>query len=154
MSSLLSIRKEVLTGSDYWSSITLTTAVVTRKWSNEMSKLFDSERVVMEVLWEEGDLPAGQIAEILSDKIGWNRNTTYTVIKKCIAKGLIRRKEPKFICHAELSRETAQNQETKQLIENMFDGSQSQFLSAFLSGNGIPENEFEELLRLIRDKEN
>ena len=49
-------------------------------------KLFDSELKVMEVLWKEGDLPAGQIAKILKEEIGWNRNTTYTVIKKCVEK--------------------------------------------------------------------
>ena len=51
-------------------------------------KLFDSELKVMETLWNAGrDLSAGQIAGILKDETGWNRNTTYTVIKKCIAKG-------------------------------------------------------------------
>ena len=49
-------------------------------------KLFDSELKVMETLWKEGDLTAGQIAKILNQEIGWNRNTTYTVIKKCIEK--------------------------------------------------------------------
>lgn len=52
-------------------------------------KLFDSEIKVMEVLWKEGDLTAKQLADILSEKIGWNKNTTYTVIKKCISKGLL-----------------------------------------------------------------
>ena len=47
-------------------------------------KLFDSELKVMEVLWREGDLTSGQIAGILKEEIGWNRNTTYTVIKMCI----------------------------------------------------------------------
>ena len=44
-------------------------------------KLFDSELKVMEVLWREGGMAAGQLAKILKDEIGWNRNTTYTVIK-------------------------------------------------------------------------
>ena len=43
-------------------------------------KLFDSEQKVMEVLWREGNLHAGQIAEILKEEIGWNRNTTYTCL--------------------------------------------------------------------------
>lgn len=30
-------------------------------------KLFDSERKVMEVLWQKGELPAGQIVKILKD---------------------------------------------------------------------------------------
>ena len=33
-------------------------------------KLFDSELKVMEVLWREGDLPAGQLAKILKEEIG------------------------------------------------------------------------------------
>ena len=50
-------------------------------------KLFDSERKVMEVIWEHGDIAAREIALILHEKIGWNKNTTYTVIKKCVKKG-------------------------------------------------------------------
>ena len=41
----------------------------------------------MEVLWKEGDLTAKQLADILSEKIGWNKNTTYTVIKKMYLQG-------------------------------------------------------------------
>lgn len=50
-------------------------------------KLFDSEIKVMEVLWKEGDLTAKQLADILSEKIGWNKNTTYTVIKNVSPRG-------------------------------------------------------------------
>ena len=49
-------------------------------------KLFDSELKVMEVLWEQGPRPAKEIVDILSARIGWNKNTTYTVIRKCIEK--------------------------------------------------------------------
>ena len=59
-------------------------------------KLFDSERKVMEVLWREGDMTAGQLAKILKEETGWNRNTTYTVIKKCVAKGAIAAASPIF----------------------------------------------------------
>ena len=57
-------------------------------------KLFDSERKVMEVIWEAGDIPAREIALKLHEKTGWNKNTTYTVIKKCIQKGWIDRLNP------------------------------------------------------------
>lgn len=117
-----------------------------------MEKLFDSERAVMDVLWKEGDLTAGKIAEILGQSIGWNRNTTYTVIKKCIAKGFISRQEPRFICHAELSRAEVQQRETKTLIDQMFDGSRSQFLSAFFSDSSITADECGELMDVIRRK--
>lgn len=35
------------------------------------SKLFDSERKVMEVLWRYGDMHAGELADILKSEIGW-----------------------------------------------------------------------------------
>ena len=44
-------------------------------------KLFDSELKVMEVLWEQGEKPAKDIVDVLAARIGWNKNTTYTVIK-------------------------------------------------------------------------
>ena len=53
------------------------------------NKLFNSELKVMEVLWDGGDKSAKEISDILAKEIGWNKNTTYTVIKKCIAKQAI-----------------------------------------------------------------
>ena len=44
-------------------------------------KLFDSELKVMNVLWQEGDTTAKNIAGILKEETGWNVNTTYTIIK-------------------------------------------------------------------------
>ena len=60
-------------------------------------KLFDSELKVMCVLWNEGDTTAKHISDVLKKEIGWNMNTTYTLIKRCIKKGAIERSEPKFI---------------------------------------------------------
>ena len=42
-------------------------------------------------------------------------NTTYTVIKKCLAKGAVERREPKFVCHALISREEAQAESIDEL---------------------------------------
>ena len=50
-------------------------------------KLFDSELKVMGVLWREGDVTAKHISDVLKEETGWNMNTTYTLIKRCIKKG-------------------------------------------------------------------
>ena len=114
-----------------------------------MVKLFDSELKVMEVLWREGDLPAGKIAAVLQEEIGWNRNTTYTVIKKCIDKGAVKRYDPKFMCKALITRQDAQNCETEELIDKMFDGSKQQFFAAFLSGGALSEEEIAQLKEMV-----
>lgn len=73
-------------------------------------KLFDSEAKVMEIIWAKGPLSAKEISLIAADSIGWNKNTTYTVIKKLEAKGFIRRDEPGFICTALVSRKKSRKQ--------------------------------------------
>ena len=83
-------------------------------------KLFDSELKVMDVLWKEGDLTAKRISDILHEQVGWNVNTTYTLIKRCIKKGAIERSEPGFQCHALIPREQIQEQETTELINKVF----------------------------------
>ena len=97
-------------------------------------KLFDSELKVMDVLWKEGDMTAKQISDILKAEIGWNMNTTYTVIKKCIAKDAIRREEPNFLCHALIPKEAVQEAETDELIGKLFDGSADKLFAALLVG--------------------
>ena len=68
-------------------------------------KLFDSEWKVMEVLWQQNDQTAKEVSLHLAQSAGWNKNTTYTVIKKCIDKGAIERREPNFVCHALISKQ-------------------------------------------------
>ncbi len=113
-------------------------------------KLFDSELKVMDTLWKAGgDLSAGQIAKILQQETGWNRNTTYTVIKKCIAKGAIERRDPKFQCHALITRKQVQNYETGELITKMFDGSKQKFFAAFLSEGELTQEEVMQLKEMV-----
>lgn len=112
-------------------------------------KVFDSELRVMEVLWREGDLTAGQLAKMLKEHTGWNRNTTYTVIKKLIDKGAVERYGPKFCCRAVITKEQVQQHEASELISKLFDGSGSAFLSAFISGNELSEQEIEGLKQLV-----
>ena len=56
-----------------------------------MQKLFDSEIKVMEIIWENEPISAKQISLIAAEQIGWNKNTTYTVVKKLESKGYIKR---------------------------------------------------------------
>ncbi|UWP60897.1 BlaI/MecI/CopY family transcriptional regulator [Ruminococcus gauvreauii] len=114
-------------------------------------KLFDSELKVMEVLWERGRLSARDIVSVLSERIGWNKNTTYTVIKKCIEKGAVRREEPGFMCSPLVTRDEVQQSETEQLIDKMFGGSSELFFSAFLKNQGISEEEARKLARMIKE---
>lgn len=114
-------------------------------------KLFDSELKVMGVLWKEGDKTAKQISDILKAEIGWNMNTTYTVIKKCIAKGAIERIEPNFLCRALIQKEAVQGAETDELIGKLYDGSADKLFAALLGRKKLTAEQIAKLKQIVGD---
>ena len=116
-------------------------------------KLFDSELKVMGVLWKNGDTTAKQISDILLDEIEWNMNTTYTVIRKCIAKGAIERLEPNFLCRALITKEQVQQYETDELIDKVFDGSENRLFAALLDRKKLSAAQIEHLKQIVGDLE-
>ncbi len=112
-------------------------------------KLFDSERRVMELLWQHGDLTAKELSQQLAETAGWNKNTTYTVIKKCVEKGYIHRQEPGFLCHALLTQSQVQQDEAGELVDKVFSGSPSRLFASLLGGGRIDKDEIDKLRRMI-----
>ena len=116
-------------------------------------KLFDSELKVMNVLWRGGDRTAKEISDILKAETGWNMNTTYTVIKKCIAKGAIERTEPNFHCRALISKQDAQDAETDELIGKLYDGCADKLFAALLSRKKLTAEQIERLRQIVGELE-
>ena len=52
-------------------------------------RLHEGEMNVMELLWSNKLLAAKDIAKIIKEYVGWEKNTTYTVIKRLIDKGAV-----------------------------------------------------------------
>ena len=115
-------------------------------------KLFDSELKVMDVLWQEGDSTAKHISNVLGEKVGWNMNTTYTLIKRCIKKGAIERSEPNFMCHALIPKEKVQEAETDELINKMFDGSADKLFASLLGRKKLSAEQIEKLKQILENQ--
>ena len=112
-------------------------------------KLFDSEAKVMEIIWNRGPLSAKEISLIAAESIGWNKNTTYTVIKKLESKGFIKRTDPGFICTPLVSQEEMQKKEAVSLLNKVFGGSRKALFSALLEDEDLSDTEIKELRDLI-----
>lgn len=117
-----------------------------------MQRLFDSEIKVMKIIWANEPVSAKQISMIAADTIGWNKNTTYTVIKKLEAKGFINRKEPGFICTSVFSQDEIQKSETQSLVDKLFGGSKKALFSALLADEKLSEDDIKELREMITRK--
>ena len=112
-------------------------------------KLFEGELKLMELLWEREGATAKELSVLAAEQIGWNKNTTYTVIKKLVAKGAIRRGEPGFICRSLIGREDVGRDEAKAVLNSFFGGSVTAMFSSFMSEGSLSEEESEELRRII-----
>ncbi|MBQ7321086.1 MAG: BlaI/MecI/CopY family transcriptional regulator [Clostridia bacterium] len=116
------------------------------------NKLFESELKVMELVWEGEPITAKEVSLLAAQKYGWNKNTTYTVIKKCEAKGILHREEPGFVCTALISREEVCRAETQGLIDKLFGGSRKALFSALLEDEALSAEELDELRAMIEKK--
>jgi len=116
-----------------------------------MEKLFDAELRLMEIIWEFEPISAKKVCMIATERFDWNKNTTYTVIKRLIDKGVLYRDEPDFMCLSIVKRHEVQKIETKTLIEKLFGGSKKAFFAAFMDEN-LSQDEINQLKALIDKK--
>ncbi|HWQ79050.1 MAG TPA: BlaI/MecI/CopY family transcriptional regulator [Anaerovoracaceae bacterium] len=112
-------------------------------------KLFDGELKLMELLWVNEPVSAKQLSMLAEDRIGWNKNTTYTVIKKLMNKKVILRTEPNFICSSLIKKEDVVKAETDSLIEKLCNGSRKAFFAAFLQDENLSKEDIAELKAMI-----
>lgn len=115
-------------------------------------KLFDSELKVMDFIWENEPVSAKELSILAARKTGWNKNTTYTVIKKLEAKGYIKRDEPGFICTSLISKDEVCRAETQSLIDKLFGGSRKALFSSLLEDEMLSGEEIEELRKMIDER--
>ncbi len=112
-------------------------------------KLFPSEIKVMEIIWDNGEITAKEIAAEMAKTAGWSKTTTYTVIKKCLEKGAAVRKDPGFLCVAAISREEVQAFETQELIDRLFGGAPDMLVSALINSGKISGEQLNALRNAI-----
>ena len=114
-------------------------------------KLFDAELKIMEALWQEGEVTAKRLAEIMKERTGWSKTTTYTMVKRCIEKGACGRSEPNFVCRPLVSAREVREYETNELINRMYGGAADRLVACLLEGKTLSPEETERLKKLVRD---
>ena len=116
-------------------------------------KLQEAELKVMNAIWREEPVMARRIVDLMKEENGWNMNTTYTLIRRCMEKGAVERSEPGFVCRSLISKEEVQREETDRLIDRVFDGSADKLFSALLGRKKLSKKELDDLRKIIGDLE-
>lgn len=117
--------------------------------SSKEIRLHEGELNVMELLWSNKVLAAKDISKIIKEYIGWEKNTTYTVIKRLIDKGAVQREDPGFLCSAKVTKKEIQEIETRALLKKMFNGSLTTFITDYLGDQKLSTEEIITLQRML-----
>ena len=115
----------------------------------EYIKLFEAEYRVMQIIWDNEPIKSRALSEICNKELGWQRTTTYTMLKKLIEKGYAQN-ENKIVTSL-ISKEEVQKNESKAFVEKNFAGSLYSFIAAFTSDNNLDEEEVKKIQKLIKN---
>lgn len=110
-------------------------------------KLYDAEYRMVKIVWDNEPLHSRELAEHCFSEMGWKRSTSYTVLKKLCNRGILRNYAA--IVTSLVSQSEVQRYEADAVMEKSFDGSLPQFITAFLNGKKLSEEEAQEIKRLI-----
>ena len=111
------------------------------------AKLFDAELRMMRIVWEQEPMTSRRLVELCGERLGWNKSTTYTVLRKLCERGILRNDSSTVTSVAKLA--DVQRYESRAVMERSFDGSLPQFITAFMDGRSLSREDAEELKRII-----
>ena len=112
--------------------------------------LFEAEKKLMEIIWQEAPVESGKLVKLAGDNINWNKSTTYTVLRKLIAKGFVKNEDS--VVSVLIPKEKVLISESNQIVNESFSGSLPKFVAAFLGNNQtLSDEDADALMQLIKD---
>lgn len=111
--------------------------------------MFEAEWKLMDIVWENAPVTASRVSAIAGQRFGWAKNTTYTVLKRLIAKGVIQRGGDDFTVTPLVTRQQIRQGEACDLLEKRFGGDVAGLLETLLEAGKVPEEQLPRLRRLL-----
>lgn len=99
------------------------------------------------LIWANQPIGSGELVKLCQQELSWKKSTTYTMLRRLCERGIFQNSGG--VVTALLSREEFQGLQSRQFVEEAFDGSLPRFLAAFSGGKRLSDREMDELQRLI-----
>ncbi len=110
-------------------------------------KLSNTEYRFLQLIYDNEPLKSKQLVEVCQQMFGWKKSTTFTMLKKLCQKGVVENNES--IVTAVISRQEMENYRSRDAVEQNFGGSLPNFLTAFMGGQKITDQEAQLLKAII-----
>ena len=100
-----------------------------------------------ELIWQHEPLTSGELVKLCEQELQWKKSTTYTVVRKMCEKGYIANEDATV--SVLIPKEQVQADESQYFVERTFDGSLPSFITAFLGGKKISNEDAKMLKKMI-----
>lgn len=99
------------------------------------------------LIWDNEPLSSSRLVELCGEKLDWKKSTTYTVLRRLCQKGIFQNEGG--VVTSLIGREEFAERQSREFVDQTFDGSLPKFLAAFTSRKKLSAEEVEQLQRLI-----
>ena len=100
-----------------------------------------------DMIWEHAPVTSSELVKLAAEKLGWKRTTTHTVLRRLCDKGLFL--NDKGTVTARISKSEFYSLQSRQFVDDTFDGSLPAFIAAFTKHTKLTAEEAEEIRRII-----
>ena len=111
-------------------------------------KLGAIESRFADIIWDNEPMTTKELVDAFAEELNWKRPTTYSILKKLLEKGAVRREEPGFVLTPLVTRDQVARDKTVRMVDKMYNGSMKLFLTGLLGGGKMDEKTLAELTEL------
>ena len=104
-----------------------------------------------DMIWEHEPVTSTELVKLAEKEFSWKRTTTHTVIKRLCEKGLF--VNNKGTVPSLMSRDQFYANQSRQFVEDSFEGSLPAFIAAFTKGNSLSSEEAAAIRKMIDEAE-
>lgn len=112
------------------------------------TRLHDSEYRFAAIVWEFEPVGSGELVKLCSERLGWKKSTTYTILKKLCDRGILKNQDA--VVTSLISKDEILQHESQAVMDQTFSGSLPAFINAFLKNRSLTQDEAEEIVDMIQ----
>ena len=113
--------------------------------------LSQSQREIMEIVWDRGEVSAIEVRDILSQKRDLAKNTVRTLLDRMEEKGWLKHREDgrTYLYSAAQPREASIGQKVLEVVEHVCGGSPEELVTALLDYRGLSPQELQRIRTML-----
>lgn len=109
--------------------------------------LGEMESRFAEIIWENPDIPSGELVKLCAERLDWKKSTTYTMLRRLCEKGIFI--NDNGIVRCLITKEQLAAMKSEELLKENYGGSLPRFFAAFADRKKISESELNEIQQMI-----